>query len=115
MAQLKATTFSELTNLFQAGFNGKLGHNTFCREAGDAFIVTLHQSDIVKVFRDHVEFTLAGFNTVTTRERINQFLPRGVGVSTRKGQALLTMWDVDNPEIRDSKPFNDFGWFGVAA
>lgn len=44
----------------------------------DTIYIRLHNSPIVKLTRDGgVDISLAGYHTVTTRERINQFLPGG--------------------------------------
>lgn len=100
MAKLKATTYDELRKLHgqfgTAGFKSriKIGHNTWSRCHFDTssqlpeFHITLHSSVIVKIRNpdNHISFTLAGWPTVTTRERINQFLPEGFHVSQSDGK-----------------------------
>ena len=95
MASLKATTYNSLMNLHGAredgdGFiiNGKIekkiGNNTVSSIYDDEIIITLHNSSIVRLRKDNVFFRLAGWNTVTTRERINQFLPEHWRLFTEK-------------------------------
>lgn len=50
--------------------------------------VWLHGNKIIERRRDGIWFTLAGWNTPTTRERVSGILP-GVSVSSRKGNAFL--------------------------
>jgi len=95
MATLKATTYTELDRLLAGDFERVIGNNTRCHCDGDVFVITLHRNEIVRVHPDHVEFTLAGWNTVTTRERVNQFLPRGASVNTHDYVAHLSRWDAD--------------------
>lgn len=90
MGSLKVTTYDGAVKHFENKRSGNrsespIGRNTRLRKVepdtfdfdGEVyFVVKLHQSDIVKLYSDRVEFTLAGWPTVTTRDRINQFLPR---------------------------------------
>ena len=92
MAQLKATTYRGLSDLVgppdvneKIGVPVKIGHNTTAERTGSALpsiLVRLHGHPIVRLWASgRVDWTLAGYGTVTTRERVNQFLPphRGVG------------------------------------
>ena len=86
MAKLKATTYQSLvTNVFK-GFDvenfvtRKIGNNTTAEFVPSEFfkrdiLIRLHGHPIVRLEKEAVNFTLAGYNTVTTRERVNQFIP----------------------------------------
>lgn len=90
MAKLKATTYKELRELHGDFGTPKfrdtvtIGNNTKSEHHGyyqfGACYITLHGHRIVMVTPRTVAFTLTGWPTVTTRERINQFLPDGFGV-----------------------------------
>jgi hypothetical protein len=58
-------------------------------------VLSLHSNDIARKLRKNstIEITLAGWNTNTTRERLNG-IP-GVRVTTKRGQAFLNgePWD----------------------
>jgi hypothetical protein len=54
----------------------------------DGSAVWLHGNKIIERRQDGIWFTLAGWNTVTTRERLTGILP-DVRISSRKGDALL--------------------------
>lgn len=54
----------------------------------------LHDNLIALKSGDKIEVSLAGWNTSTTRERLNG-IP-GVSISTRKGQAYLNGNPIDN-------------------
>ncbi len=57
----------------------KLGHNTYLeRDDESAYHVRLHATRIVTFHRDgRVELNSGGWRTVTTKERMNRYLPSG--------------------------------------
>lgn len=85
MAQLKATTYDELNAVISRSQGYRvnsqealIGNNTRARRnASDGVItVSLHYNDIVAMYPDgKILFTFAGWPTMTTCDRINQFLP----------------------------------------
>ena len=86
MAKLKATTYQSLVADVFKGYDvpnferKKIGHNTTAEYIpngmfGRDIVIRLHGHGIVRLEREAVNFTLAGYNTVTTRERVNQFIP----------------------------------------
>lgn len=86
MAKLKATTYQGLVSEVFKGYDvpnferKKIGHNTTAEYIpngmfGRDIVIRLHGHQIVRLGRNAVHFTLAGYNTVTTRERVNQFIP----------------------------------------
>lgn len=64
----------------------KLGHNTtIYRYDDDSIGVLFHRTTIVRYFPSgEIELNSGGWRTVTTKQRMNQLLPPGVGVSQRK-------------------------------
>lgn len=74
-----------------------LARNTYLTRRSDTRIaVRLHQTDIV-IFHERgvIEVYTGGWNTMTTRERINRYLPSGYAVWTDKRVAYLSRrpWD----------------------
>jgi hypothetical protein len=99
MAHLTATTYHELINKVPEastrviGNNTKASHIRTTAEFGSRYVdVTLHDHRIITLFEDGiVEFTMCGYGTVTTRERLNHFLvPLGFRVSQSNYQQILT-------------------------
>ena len=94
MAKLTATTWDDLNKVVRQEESWKkIGHNTHARfdPTLSCYVIRLHSSEIVQIRNvrerpdNPIAFTLAGYNTVTTRERVNQFLrPLGYSVFTRK-------------------------------
>jgi hypothetical protein len=116
-AKLKATTYKELTKLFAKTPRDSItiGHNTqairlveshgqaFCNP--DIFGIILHSSRIVELDNDgNVSFSLAGWNTVTTRQRINLFLPPGFHLYNKLHEPKLSRPDGPIEDV------NDYGW-----
>lgn len=66
--------------------------NTKVEIGSDSAVVILHGSEIMAVREDHVTFTLAGWDTPTTRRRINEQLYRLTGRSLyrEKGETKLS-------------------------
>ena len=87
MAKLSATTYNGLAEVLGSRDRTTIGNNTVARYDGDDIIVSLHGHDIVRLdpAAEQVSFTLAGWDTVTTRERVNQFLGRDAGVYREDG------------------------------
>jgi len=80
MAKLKATTYSDLVALHEkkGDWTLKIGNNTtsyFDRDNG-MITISLHGHNIVKLTEDSTKFSLAGWGTSTTRDRVNQFIGR---------------------------------------
>lgn len=79
MAKLKGTTFRDMVELFHGRKSDTLtiGNNTTVTRIhlgpDCSFVVRLHGHDIVHLMETGVWFSNAGYPTVTTRERLNQF------------------------------------------
>lgn len=62
----------------------KLANNTRLQKRGNAFAVRLHETDIVMIRPDGTyRLNTGGWRTVTTKDRINSFIHRGI-LSQRK-------------------------------
>ena len=68
-------TFSDAASMMRTARNGsrKLGNNTYLHESGpDAYAVRYHATDVVIIHRDGTyELATAGWDTITTKARIN--------------------------------------------
>lgn len=74
---------------FENGHNFK-SNNTTVHVFEDTTILKLHDNAIATNMRGVVEINLAGWNTSTTRERLNGLLSRyNMGVRSKDGQAYL--------------------------
>jgi len=60
----------------------RIGNNTVSQRYVDEIVISLHDSPIVRLTHNLVAINLADYDTMTTRERINQFLPYGYKVRT---------------------------------
>jgi hypothetical protein len=79
------------------GFGGnekKIAHNTTVRkyydEKGTYFAVKYHKTDIVRFYSTFLEFTLGGWATSTTIERVNR-LVRKVGIFRKRGNLFVRL------------------------
>lgn len=86
MAKLKATTYKDLDKMMGENQRMIIGNNTEARRSAPYMItINLHGHHIVTLFSEGtMRFTLAGWGTPTTRDRVNQFLPNKYGVSQCK-------------------------------
>ena len=67
----------------------KIGNNTYLIGNGtdDApFTIRLHATDIVQVSADTIRFDTGGWQTVTTKERMNRAMPNGYSLIQRNYQ-----------------------------
>ena len=76
MARLKATTYEALRALHENHCPCKIGYNTQSWiDSLDIITIQLHGHNIVRLYPSgRIDFSMAGWPTVTTRERINQFI-----------------------------------------
>lgn len=116
MAKLKSTDYRRLVELCERGRGAcAIGNNTTARtEPEGVVVVSLHGHDIVRLFSDgDTAWTLAGWPTVTTRERVNQFLPIGQKVYQHRGEQRQS-WPAF-PDDRDGwRPVDDRTWYRVS-
>lgn len=92
MANLTATTYSSIANFLDGHYERKIGHNTLARSNSynKSYEILLHNHRIVTLFDDKMNFSMCGYGTVTTRERLNQFLISiGFRVYQHKGEQVL--------------------------
>ncbi len=84
----------------------KLENNTYLeRRELNAIAIRLHQTDIMTFFPDGtVTVNSGGWKTVTTKARLNEFLPHGLGISQRGG---IWYWFKRGGESPDSRIFQD--------
>lgn len=103
MAKLMATTYDELFPILSEAHNNYrvIGNNTSAKLENGVITITLHGSDIVMLHRNgDILFSLAGFNSLTTRERINHFIPGRVH-------------NVDDEPCYDFRPIRSNTWYNV--
>lgn len=66
---------SSITDFMGKRARGKAGNNTYVyRDGEDTFSVFYHGSKIAEINPNYVAVSLAGYGTVTTRDRVNQIL-----------------------------------------
>lgn len=87
-SKLKATDHASLSKFIGEEYRRTIGHQTVAvRESDGSILVYLFGNQIARLFADgRVAFTLAGWPTVTTRDRLNQLLPPRWGVCQIKGE-----------------------------
>ena len=91
MAKLSATTYAGLAEVLGNRDHVTIGKNTVARYDDDDIVVSLHGHDIVRLdpAAEQVSFTLAGWDTVTTRQRVNSFLGRDARVHREGGETFF--------------------------
>jgi len=69
----------------------KLENNTYLeRRDSDAIAVRLHRTDVLTFYRDGgIGIDTGGWNTVTTRDRMNRYLPNPWRVGSERGTLVL--------------------------
>lgn len=75
---------NQLTGRNQNG--RKLANNTYLERRGDNIALRLHSTDIITFQPDGIVLvTTGGWKTVTTKARLNEYLPHGFGISQKGG------------------------------
>ena len=80
----------------------KIGNNTYAERRGECIAVRLHATDILTFSPDgSVRYDSGGWQTVTTKARMNEFGPAGVSISQHQG-----LWTVHS-DRGTSVPYAD--------
>jgi hypothetical protein len=85
---------------------------TSIRHEGQTTIIRYHQTDVVTFTNDEIILKTGGWETVTTKRRMNQAAWQfglDYGVSQRKGQWYVSRWDRAKTQWIDEVPFNATG------
>ena len=119
MAKLMSTDFAILLNAMPNSGIMTIGNNTEARIAyrnnitvpkNVEMTISLYKTDVVKMFPDEsMAFSLGGFPTTTTKERVNQFLINyNYKVITEKGTLYLV-----NLSTNTREKINDTEWYSI--
>ena len=119
MAKLLSTDFAILLKSMPNSRTLNIGYNTEVRveyrnnimvPRNVEMTVSLYQTDIVKMFPDEsMAFSLGGFPTTTTKERVNQFLINyNYKVITEKGALYLV-----NLSNNTREKINEYDWYTI--
>ena len=103
MAKLAATTYAGLDAFLGSKTSRTIGNNTTAARYGDEIVVRLHGNRIVRLSATEVEVFDAGWPSVTTKERLNQFLPVGYRIVSKNFRWMV---------LSDDGP--DWAWNGSA-
>lgn len=122
MAKLKSTDYRRLVELCKHGRRGTvtvgactIGNNTTAELDDDATVtIRLHGHPIVRLYESgDTAWTLAGWPTVTTRERVNQFLPIGQRVYQHRGEQRQS-WPAFRFDRAGWRPVESDRWYRVS-
>lgn len=103
----KMTSYNELNaKLSGRNANGrKIGNNTYAERRGDSIAIRLHSTDILTFNSDgSLEANSGGWKTVTTKSRLNEYLPNGFGIGQTKG---IWYWNQYNGQFKTLGQFTD--------
>lgn len=68
----------------------KIANNTLVVSGGDSYAVRLHNTDVVTAYPDgSLSLNTGGWYSVTTKERINRYLPTGITLGSERGEWRL--------------------------
>jgi hypothetical protein len=89
----------------------KVANNTYLRRHADCIDVRIHATDVVTFWADgRVELRSGGWNTMTTKDRINRYLPRGWQLWSERALWILhwhkcASWQQHEQECLGSKEY----------
>lgn len=91
-------TFTEAREKLGNRGSKKVANNTYLHAVTDVngnkgIAVRFHNTDVVVFYEDRTEVYSGGWQTVTTKARINEFLPAG-GISQKAG---VWYWNTSDP------------------
>ena len=97
------TVFERLQKVMNGRSIKKVDHNTYARLDGKNIVVSLHGHDIILATPKSVSYRAAGWRTVTTKDRLNQWMPEGWGIGQRD-----FVWYISKICRFDSVPDQEF-------
>jgi hypothetical protein len=120
MAKLLGVTYKDLVRIC-GGHAKVIGNNTVAIPSTDdedtrgVIRIELHGSNIVELYEDgSIAFTLAGYPTVTTRNRVNSFLPAGNLVFQRnRRQYFSRLASIDHNQNTETIEIADNYWYAA--
>jgi hypothetical protein len=81
----------------------KVGNNTYLERRGEDIAVRLHATDVITFHADQlVTYRSGGYESVTTKDRLNNFGPDNIRVF-----AVRRVWFVEDRFSREQTPFLD--------
>ena len=111
MANMKATTYDGVKRLTDNSRRGTvtLGNNTTATAivgADPRVVISLHGHEIIALHPDGaVTVTTAGWDTVTTRDRLSTFCPRiGAPCGPHRRRGVLHFYSAEGSEPWDGEP-----------
>ena len=77
----------------------RLDNNTYLeRRDGETIAIRLHRTDVLSLMADgHIVIRTGGWHTVTTRDRINRYLPKPWSVGSERGATILYTYGQQGP------------------
>lgn len=109
MANISLTTFDQIAPKIKNDGTKKLGNNTWAQASddGSVIVVRLHGNAIVKLHRDgRVEVNLCGWHTLTTRDRLSQFVPGVRFGGNGPGSSMMWVWTEDSHRRKRVMDYN---------
>lgn len=80
----------------------KIGNNTYKIETADGYKIRLHDTDIIEVVGDKMILNSGGWQTHTTKERINKYIKSGYRITQKQFN-----WFLNNTIDNTITPFAD--------
>lgn len=99
-----AGQFQVYVGLFKKASSGKvqkIGNNTYKVELPDGYAIRLHNTNVLTFQGDNVILNSGGYQTHTTKERINRYLP-GYELTQKNWT-----WYVIESDTKNKIPFQD--------
>jgi hypothetical protein len=104
-----ATTYQELDTLLGTRDSRKVGNNTYAERLGAGVIgIRLHGTHVVILSAHRLVLNSGGWQTVTTKDRINTYLPHPWKLVQKKGSWSLWQFVCTNGEGVCSLKQGDF-------
>ena len=81
------TLYDEFDDQWRNTRRRKLANNTYLENRENHYAVRLHRTDILGAYPDgSISLNAGGWRTVTTKERLNRYLPAGFGLWQERGE-----------------------------
>ncbi len=80
----------------------RVKNNTLRIETETGYKIRLHNTDIIEYQNEDIILNSGGWQTRTTKERLNEYLPYGMYISQKNYE-----WTVHDTNTNQSVPFND--------
>lgn len=94
--KIQIKSYADVLEFMQGKQERPYAHNTRIESNDGFYTVTYHGNPIVEIHPDKIVLSSCGWKNLTTKERLNWFIPEGYSVYQERGGWYIRNWEDDS-------------------